>query len=198
MKICKSFPNSNKLTTWYVLKKTVITYFLNLLGFNVKTVSFTAGFELEFDVLIKNIYPTIFLLCKNTLSQSSLMIDVICYDYLKGERRFMLIYNLLSVKFNTRFRVRSRVSNTDNLVSLISLYKSVGWSEREVFDFFGLFFFENRDLRRILTDYAFKGYPLRKDFPITGFVGSYYDDSQKLICYEGLELSQEYRNFKLN
>jgi NADH:ubiquinone oxidoreductase subunit C len=92
----------------------------------VKTVSFTAGFELEFDVLIKNIYPTIFLLCKNTLSQSKLMIDVICYDYLKGERRFMLIYNLLSVRFNTRFRVRSRVSNTDNLVSLISLYKSVG------------------------------------------------------------------------
>lgn len=81
------------------------------------------------------------------------------------------------------------------VLSLISLYKSVGWSEREIFDFFGLFFFENNDLRRILTDYGFRGFPLRKDFPLTGYVDSFYDDNQKRVCYRSLELSQEYRNF---
>jgi len=81
------------------------------------------------------------------------------------------------------------------LLSVVSLYNSAGWSEREVFDFFGIFFFENKDLRRILTDYGFRGYPLRKDFPLTGYVDVYYDDNQKRICYRSLELSQEYRNF---
>jgi NADH-quinone oxidoreductase subunit C len=80
---------------------------------------------------------------------------------------------------------------------LVSLYNSVSWSEREIFDFFGLFFFENRDLRRILTDYGFNGFPLRKDFPVTGYISSYYDDGQKRICYDLLDKCQEYRSFNL-
>ena len=89
----------------------------------------------------------------------------------------------------------SYVAGCGEILSLLGLYRVAGWCEREVFDFFGIFFFENKDLRRILTDYGFKGFPLRKDFPLTGFVDSYYDDSQKRICYRTLELAQEYRHF---
>jgi NADH:ubiquinone oxidoreductase subunit C len=77
----------------------------------------------------------------------------------------------------------------------MALFRSANWSEREVFDFYGLFFFENTDLRRILNDYGFKGFPLRKDFPLTGYMDTYYDDNTKKISYRKLELSQEYRNF---
>jgi NADH-quinone oxidoreductase subunit C len=79
----------------------------------------------------------------------------------------------------------------------MGIFKGANWLEREIFDFFGIFFHFNRDLRRILTDYGFKGFPLRKDFPLTGYNDTYYDDNQKRICYRNLELSQEYRNFNL-
>ena len=92
------------------------------------------------------------------------MMDIICYDTLGKSYRFFLVYNLLSVVYNMRIRVITKINETSKLLSLISLYRSVGWSEREIFDFFGLFFFENKDLRKILTDYGFKGFPLRKDF----------------------------------
>jgi NADH-quinone oxidoreductase subunit C len=95
-----------------------------------------------------------------------------------------------------RIRVITKLNETGKLLSLVSLYRSVAWSEREIFDFFGLFFFENNDLRKILTDYGFKGFPLRKDFPLSGYVDVYYDDNQKCICYKDLELNQEFRNFK--
>jgi NADH-quinone oxidoreductase subunit C len=79
----------------------------------------------------------------------------------------------------------------------MGIYQSSNWSEREIFDFFGIFFLGNKDLRRILTDYGFKGFPLRKDFPVSGYIDVYYDDNQKRIYYRNLELSQEYRNFNL-
>ena len=91
----------------------------------------------------------------------------------------------------------TKINELSNLFSVIGIYKSANWSEREIFDFFGIFFLGNKDLRRILTDYGFKGHPLRKDFPITGFIDVYYDDNQKRICYRNLELNQEYRNFNL-
>jgi len=91
----------------------------------------------------------------------------------------------------------TKIDELSNLFSVVSLYKSANWSEREIFDFFGIFFFGNTDLRRILTDYGFKGFPLRKDFPITGHIDIYYDDNQKRICYRTLELNQEYRSFNL-
>jgi len=165
------------------------------LGEGVTSVKIISGFEIEIKVLPKNIYPLIFFLNKHSLCQFKSIVDIICYDAPGKKNRFSIVYSLLSTKYNLRVQVLSKVSKTEELLSVVSLYNSAGWSEREVFDFFGIFFFENKDLRRILTDYGFRGYPLRKDFPLTGYVDVYYDDNQKRICYRSLELSQEYRNF---
>jgi NADH dehydrogenase (ubiquinone) Fe-S protein 3 len=155
-----------------------------------------SGFEVELSVVSKKIYPLVLFLNKHSLFLFKLMIDIICSDLPGKSHRFCLVYNLLSIKFNTRIRVISRIKeNVGQILSLVSLYRSISWSEREVFDFFGVFFFENSDLRRILSDYGFKGFPLRKDFPLTGYIDIYYDDNNKKICYRKLELSQEYRNF---
>lgn len=193
-KILKDYKKTCLLTAWFISKNIVI--FLNkILGEGINNVKVVSGFEIEIKVLSKNIYPLIFFLNKHTLCQFKIMVDIICYDIPGKKNRFSIVYNLLSIKNNMRLRVLSKASKTEELLSLVSLYNSVNWSEREIFDFFGVFFFENRDLRRILTDYGFKGYPLRKDFPLTGYVDVYYDDNQKRICYRTLELSQEYRNF---
>jgi len=165
------------------------------LGKAIKEVNIVSGFEIEIKVLTKNIYPIIFFLNKHTLCQFKSMVDIICYDQPGQKNRFSIVYNMLSIKNGIRLRLLSKVGEAEELLSLVSLYNSVGWSEREVFDFYGIFFFENKDLRRILTDYGFNGFPLRKDFPLTGYVDVYYDDNQKRICYKTLELAQEYRNF---
>ena len=123
--------------------------------------------------------------------------DLSVADNLKSaSNRFELSYNLLSIKHNVRVFVKI---HTENYVdSLISIYKSAGWIEREAWDMFGLFFVGNTDLRRILTDYGFEGFPLRKDFPLTGYIEIRYDDESSNIVYEPLELSQEYRLFNFN
>jgi len=162
----------------------------------VKNIQVVSGFEVELEVPSKNIYSLVFFLNKHSLCLFKTMVDIVCYDVPGKLYRFSLVYNLLSVKFNSRIRVLSRIQETvSQVLSLISLYRSVYWSEREVFDFYGLFFFEHTDLRRILNDYGFKGFPLRKDFPLTGYIDTYYDDNKKKICYRKLSLSQEYRNF---
>jgi NADH:ubiquinone oxidoreductase subunit C len=102
----------------------------------------------------------------------------------------------LSVDYNSRILISTQLTeHLPVITTLIPLYSGAGWLEREVFDLFGIFFIKNHDLRRILTDYGFVGYPLRKDFPLTGFVEIIYDDSQKHIVYKPVELSQEFRNF---
>lgn len=186
------------IATWFT-SKSFYYYIKKLLGRGIQYVQLVSGFELEIRVVAKLLYPVIFFLNKHTYSQYKNLIDVISYDTL-GKNRFFIIYKLLSLFFNSRIRLVSKINELGNVLSVISLYKSAHWSEREVFDFFGIFFFENKDLRRILTDYGFRGFPLRKDFPITGYVDVYYDDNQKRVCYHNLELTQEYRtyNFKSN
>jgi len=141
------------------------------------------------------IYPIIFFLSKHSLCAFKSLVDMICYDTPKLKSRFTLIYNLLSVQYNFRCQVLTKVQELTNVFSIMGIFKSANWSEREIFDFFGILFLVNKDLRRILTDYGFQGFPLRKDFPLTGYVDVYYDDNQKRICYRSLELTQEYRNF---
>lgn len=182
--------------SWFVYK--IIIFFLcKVLGKGINYIQIVSGLEIEIDTHSKNIYPLIFFLKKHTFSQCKSIIDIICSDTPNKKYRFSIIYNLLSVNYNLRIRVISKIKEFWNVLSLIGLFKSISWSEREVFDFFGIFFIGNNDLRRILTDYGFNGFPLRKDFPLTGFVDVYYDDNQKRICYKKLELTQEYRNFKL-
>lgn len=132
----------------------------------------------------------------HTQYQYEQLIDLTAVDKLKSDDRFYLFYQLLSLRFNRRLTVC--VNNLGLLASLESinfLYESAGWLEREVWDMFGIFFFGHSDLRRILTDYGFKGFPLRKDFPLSGFSEVRYDDEIKLVFYEPLELSQEFRFF---
>jgi NADH:ubiquinone oxidoreductase subunit C len=174
----------------------IVPFFYKIFGSGINDIKVVSGLEVELKVASKKIYPLIFFLNKHSLCMFKIMIDIICSDMPGKPHRFFLVYNLLSVQFNIRVRVMSKIKeNMGQLLSLVSLYRSVSWSEREVFDFFGLFFFENSDLRRILNDYGFKGFPLRKDFPLTGYIDTYYDDNKKKICYRKLYLTQEYRNF---
>lgn len=109
--------------------------------------------------------------------------------------RFQLIYILTSHYFNTRIKIVCFLNDNDVALSTCSIFKGSNWLEREVYDMFGIFFVNHFDLRRILTDYGFEGYPLRKDFPVTGYTEVRYDDTEKCLVYEPLELSQELRSF---
>lgn len=116
-------------------------------------------------------------------------------DYPERLDRFEVSYELLSVKFNNRLRVKTYVNEVGSIESVTSIYNSANWWEREVWDMFGIFFSNHPDLRRILTDYGFEGYPLRKDFPLSGYVEVRYDDTVKRVVCEPLELAQEFRSF---
>jgi len=116
-------------------------------------------------------------------------------DLLHTTHRFAVIYDLLSVKFNSRLRVKVFLNETTAVQSSIPFFVNANWWEREVWDMFGIYFQNHPDLRRILTDYGFEGYPLRKDFPLTGYVEVKYDSIKKRVSVESLELAQEFRSF---
>lgn len=124
------------------------------------------------------------------------LLDVFGADLL-GLRhpRFEVIYNLLSYKLNNRITVKIAIEEHEDVPSATPLFSSAGWFEREVFDMYGIKFSNHPDLRRILTDYDFEGYPLRKDFPLTGYKEVRYDETQKKVVYEEVKLMQEFRNF---
>ena len=124
-----------------------------------------------------------------------ILVDVTGVDYPERERRFDVVYNLLSISHNQRIRVKVRVGEDEPVPSVVSLYPSANWYERETWDLYGVFFNEHPDLRRILTDYGFEGHPLRKDFPLTGHVEVRYDDEQKRVVYEPVRLTQDFRTF---
>eukprot|EP00842_Homolaphlyctis_polyrhiza_P005951 jgi/Hompol1/6357/HPOL_002107-RA len=122
--------------------------------------------------------------------------DVAGVDYPSRENRFEIVYNFLSLRYNTRIRVKTYASEIDPVPSLVPVYAGANWFEREVWDMYGVFFTGHPDLRRILTDYGFEGHPLRKDFPLTGYVEVRYDDEKKRVIAEPLELAQSFRMFE--
>jgi NADH-quinone oxidoreductase subunit C len=122
-------------------------------------------------------------------------IDISGADYPEREERFDVVYHLLSPKKNMRVRVKVRADEETPIPSATAVYPGALWYEREVYDLYGVLFTGHPDLRRILTDYGFEGHPLRKDFPLTGFVEVRYDDEVKRVIYEPVELKQEFRNF---
>jgi len=189
--------NNCLILNWFILKN-IIIFFSKVLGVGRNNIKVVSGLEIEIYISNRYIYPLIFFLNKHSLCRFKCVMDIICYDTIGKLFRFGMVYNLLSLQNNMRIRIITKLNEKNILLSLISLYRSVAWSEREIFDFFGIFFFENKDLRKILTDYGFKGFPLRKDFPLTGYIDVYYDDNQKCICYKNLELNQEYRNFNFS
>jgi len=121
--------------------------------------------------------------------------DVTAVDYPARKERFELVYNLLSLKHNRRIRVKTTTDEETPVPSVTGVFSTAGWFEREVWDMFGVFFSDHPDLRRIITDYGFEGHPLRKDFPLTGYVEMRYDEEQKRVIYEPVKLKQEFRNF---
>ena len=128
-------------------------------------------------------------------SQFKVLIDITAVDFPSRPFRFEIVYNLLSIYYNGRIRIKTAIDEVRPLESITNLYPSAGWWEREVWDMFGIFFSNHSDLRRILTDYGFEGYPLRKDFPLTGYTEVRFDESEKRVCVESLELAQEFRYF---
>jgi len=116
-------------------------------------------------------------------------------DWPDREQRFDVVYNLLSLRLNQRVRVKVATDEITPVPSVTPIYNSAGWFERETYDLYGVWFSDHPDLRRILTDYGFEGHPLRKDFPLTGFVEVRWDDVQKRVVYEPVKLTQEFRNF---
>ena len=123
------------------------------------------------------------------------IINITGVDYPERKKRFDIVYHLLSPKQNKRFRVKVQADENTQIPSCVSLYPGANWYERETYDMYGVLFAGHPDMRRILTDYGFEGYPLRKDFPLTGFVEVRYDDEVKRVVYEPVELKQEFRNF---
>ena len=123
------------------------------------------------------------------------LVDICGADYPERPERFDVVYNLLSVKLNQRIRVKVMADETSPVPSVTGLFSSAGWYEREAWDLYGIYFSDHPDLRRILTDYGFSGHPLRKDFPLTGFVEVRYDDEMKRVIYEPVKLTQEFRDF---
>jgi NADH-quinone oxidoreductase subunit C len=123
------------------------------------------------------------------------LIDITAVDWPARERRFDVVYHLLSMHLNQRIRVRAELRENELMPSIVGEYPSADWYEREVFDMYGILFSGHPDLRRILTDYGFRGHPLRKDFPTTGYVELRYDEEQKRVVYEPVKLTQEYRLF---
>jgi NADH-quinone oxidoreductase subunit C len=127
--------------------------------------------------------------------QFKMLIDICGVDYPEREDRFDVVYNLLSLSHNRRCRVKVAVGEDAAVPSVVDVFPSAGWFEREAYDLYGIFFEGNPDLRRILTDYGFEGHPFRKDFPLTGYVEVRYDEAQKRVVYEPVKLTQEFRSF---
>jgi NADH-quinone oxidoreductase subunit C len=123
------------------------------------------------------------------------LLDVCGADYPDREERFEVIYHLLSLTKNTRVRVKVTTDEVQPVPSVIEIYPSAGWFEREAYDMYGIVFEGHPDMRRLLTDYGFEGHPLRKDFPMTGYVEVRYDEEQKRVVYEPVKLTQEFRTF---
>jgi NADH-quinone oxidoreductase subunit C len=125
----------------------------------------------------------------------NVLCDICGVDYPDRLQRFDVVYNLLSLPLNQRIRLKLETDEEKPVASATGVYSSAGWWEREAWDLFGIFFSDHPDLRRILTDYGFDGHPLRKDFPLTGFVELRYDEDQKRVVYEPVRLKQEFRSF---
>ena len=128
-------------------------------------------------------------------AEFKILVDICGVDWPQRDKRFDVVYHLLSLTRNARIRVKAKVAEGEGISSVIGVYPAAGWFERETFDMYGVAFADHPDMRRILTDYGFSGYPLRKDFPLTGYVELRYDDELKRVVYQPVQLVQEFRDF---
>ena len=176
---------------------------------NLKSIERTINSELTSKILSSNIKhnqiyiniedshltEVILFLKTNTITKFRQLIDITAVDYPERNKRFKVVYLLLSHETNSRIIIDYNIKESEIVPSLTSIYPSANWMEREVFDMYGIQFKNHPDLRRILTDYGFKGHPLRKDFPLTGHNEVRYSEDKKKVVYEDVKLEQNYRNF---
>ena len=151
--------------------------------------------ELSVDVAPSNIANFVEFLKTDNACKFSSLVDITAVDYPARPKRFDVVYHFLSMYQNHRIRLRVSIREDEMVPSITGVHPSANWFEREVFDMFGILFSGHPDLRRILTDYGFRGYPLRKDFPTTGYTEVRYDEEKKRVVYEPVSLVQEYRQF---
>jgi len=151
--------------------------------------------QLFIDVNVEDIISTILFLKTNKKCKFKQLIDITAVDYPQREKRFKIVYLLLSHENNLRIIINTSIDEKETVPSITKIFPSANWMEREVFDMYGISFKDHPDLRRILTDYGFKGYPLRKDFPLTGHTEVRYSEDKKKVIYEPVKLDQEYREF---
>ena len=151
--------------------------------------------QLFIDVDIENLISVILFLKTNDKCRFKQLIDITAVDYPEKKKRFKMVYLLLSHENNLRIIININIDEKTTVPSITKIFPSANWMEREVFDMYGISFKDHPDLRRILTDYGFKGYPLRKDFPLTGHTEVRYSEDKKKVIYEPVKLDQEYREF---
>lgn len=145
----------------------------------------------------EHLYQLMYFLSNHTNSLFKSISDQTAIDYPENKKRFQLVYNILSPKYNNRLRIKTVINETTAMPSLTEIYNGIGWMERETWDMFGIYFYNHPDLRRILTDYGFDGFPLCKNFPQSGYMEVRYDDEQKRVIHEPIEITQEFRNFDI-
>ncbi len=155
----------------------------------------TAFGELTIEVRPADIVEVVTFLRDNSQCQFKCFIDVAGVDYPNRVDRFEVVYHFLSLHLNQRIRVKVSTNEDSPVPSITGVFPGADWFEREAYDLYGILFTGHPDLRRILTDYGFEGHPLRKDFPLTGFVEVHYDEQLKQVVYEPVQLRQEFRNF---
>ena len=151
--------------------------------------------ELMVSVKRGNLVRTLTFLRDDPECKFAQLVDICGVDYPERAERFEVVYNLLSLTLNRRIRVKVAAGEDTAVPSATPVFNSAGWYERETWDLFGIYFADHPDLRRILTDYGFEGHPMRKDFPLTGYVEVRYDEEQKRVLYEPVKLKQEFRSF---
>ena len=151
--------------------------------------------ELVLDVQPDEIVRVVQFLRDDPTCEFRLLMDICGVDWPKREKRFDVVYHLLSLRKNQRIRLKLQTDEQTAIPSVAGIHPAANWFEREAFDMYGIAFSDHPDLRRILTDYGFSGYPLRKDFPLTGFVELRYDDELKRVVYQPVQLVQEFRDF---
>lgn len=182
----------NKLSTDIQIIKYLINCLPKTLLYEIKI-----GDNIVISIKKQNLSLLINFLKYNSTLQFKTLVSITAVDYPQLSNRFEINYLLLSYKLNKRIIIKTCTTEIDAIPSVTEIFSSANWYEREVWDLFGIFFSGHPDLRRILTDYGFEGFPFRKDFPQTGFVEVRYDDERKHILYEPLELAQDYRYFDL-
>ena len=182
--------NTSNIDEDFSFERSVSNFLANLAE-RIQSINGQLVYRCELDKLFETL-----VMLKNTETLNfSQLTDLTAVDYPDRLKRFELVYQLLSMENNKRVRIICSIDDGQIVPSVTSIYKSAEWPEREVWDMYGLFFSDHPDLRRLLTDYGFEGHPLRKDFPLTGYVEVRYDDIEKRVAYQPVQLTQEYRDF---